>query len=117
MGAVQHAGTGRGGIRGGVFAGLLAGDSASRRGGHPRSFVTTAFRYHGAPVGRYHEGAYSLPSAEVSWSGVLSMPLVPLPSSSADRNLLFGILALQMDFISRDQLVTAMNAWVLEKSK
>src|SRR6516165_10876693 len=35
----------------------------------------------------------------------------------ADRNLLFGILALQMDFITRDQLVAAMNAWVLDKTK
>ena len=32
-------------------------------------------------------------------------------SPSVDRNLLFGILALQMDFITRDQLVAAMNAW------
>ena len=38
-------------------------------------------------------------------------------SPSADRNLLFGILALQMDFISRDQLVGAMNAWVLDKAR
>jgi len=38
-----------------------------------------------------------------------------MPSAS-DRNLLFGILALQMDFISRDQLVAGMNAWVLDKS-
>jgi serine/threonine protein kinase len=37
--------------------------------------------------------------------------------TAADRNLLFGILALQMDFISRDQLVAAMNAWVLAKHK
>jgi serine/threonine-protein kinase len=37
--------------------------------------------------------------------------------SAADRNLLFGILALQMDFITRDGLIRAMNAWVLEKSK
>jgi len=37
--------------------------------------------------------------------------------SIADRNLLFGILALQMDFISRDELVAAMNAWVLDKAK
>src|SRR2546423_9987161 len=35
----------------------------------------------------------------------------------ADRNLLFGILALQMDFIARDALIAGMNAWVLEKSK
>jgi serine/threonine-protein kinase len=33
----------------------------------------------------------------------------------ADRNLLFGILALQMDFISRDDLIAAMHAWVLAK--
>ena len=36
---------------------------------------------------------------------------------SADRNLLFGILALQMDFISRDQLIAGMQAWALDKSK
>jgi eukaryotic-like serine/threonine-protein kinase len=36
---------------------------------------------------------------------------------SADRNLLFGILALQMDFVSRDALITAMNAWVLAKRR
>jgi serine/threonine protein kinase/tetratricopeptide (TPR) repeat protein len=36
---------------------------------------------------------------------------------SADRNLLFGILALQMDFISRDALIAAMHAWVLDKTK
>jgi eukaryotic-like serine/threonine-protein kinase len=35
----------------------------------------------------------------------------------ADRNLLFGILALQMDFIGRDALVAAMNAWVLAKHR
>ena len=35
----------------------------------------------------------------------------------ADLNLLYGILALQLDFISRDQLVAAMNAWVVEKSQ
>ena len=38
-------------------------------------------------------------------------------SLSADRNLLFGILALQMDFVSRDQLIAGMHAWVLEKSQ
>src|ERR1700730_13109396 len=38
-------------------------------------------------------------------------------TASPDRNLLFGMLALQMDFISREALITAMNAWVLTKSK
>ncbi len=40
-----------------------------------------------------------------------------MPDAHADRNLLFGILALQLDFISRDALVAAMNAWVLDKAK
>jgi hypothetical protein len=35
----------------------------------------------------------------------------------ADRNLLFGILALQMDFVTRDALIAAMHAWVLDKAK
>jgi serine/threonine protein kinase/tetratricopeptide (TPR) repeat protein len=39
------------------------------------------------------------------------------PRPSADRNLLFGILALQMDFITRDALIGAMHAWVLDKAK
>jgi tetratricopeptide (TPR) repeat protein/serine/threonine protein kinase len=42
----------------------------------------------------------------------------PTPTRpAADRNLLCGILALQMDFISRDALIQAMHAWVLEKTK
>jgi serine/threonine-protein kinase len=40
-----------------------------------------------------------------------------MSAANTDRNLLFGILALQMDFISRDDLIRAMNAWVLEKAK
>lgn len=38
-------------------------------------------------------------------------------ATPADHNLLFGILALQMDFISRDALLAAMHAWVLQKNK
>src|SRR5260370_25616064 len=40
-----------------------------------------------------------------------------VPSRAADRNLLFGILALQMYFVSRDQLIAAMHAWVLDKAR
>ena len=40
-----------------------------------------------------------------------------MSSTRADRNLLVGILALQMDFIDRDQLIAAMRAWVEQKSK
>jgi tetratricopeptide (TPR) repeat protein/serine/threonine protein kinase len=45
------------------------------------------------------------------------MPDPTPPGPSADRNLLFGVLALQMDFVSRDDLVAAMHAWVLAKHK
>jgi hypothetical protein len=34
-----------------------------------------------------------------------------------DRNLFFAILALQMDFISRDALVAAIKAWTCDRSK
>ena len=42
---------------------------------------------------------------------------MPSGPNSADRNLLFGIIALQMDFVSRDQLIAAMQAWVFDKHK
>ena len=35
--------------------------------------------------------------------------------AQADRNLLGGVLALQMDFVTNDQLLAAMNAWTLRK--
>src|SRR5262245_50235713 len=38
-------------------------------------------------------------------------------SLAADRNLLFGVLALQMEFISRDALIAAMQAWINDKQK
>jgi hypothetical protein len=34
-----------------------------------------------------------------------------------DRNLLFGIVALQLNFITRDALIAGMNAWVLAKHR
>src|SRR5687767_14309226 len=40
-----------------------------------------------------------------------------MPAATADRNLLFGIVAVQMDFVGRDDLLAAMNAWVLDKGK
>jgi serine/threonine protein kinase/predicted negative regulator of RcsB-dependent stress response len=39
---------------------------------------------------------------------------VPRPS---DRNLLFGILALQMDFVAKTALIEGMQAWLLDKDK
>jgi eukaryotic-like serine/threonine-protein kinase len=36
---------------------------------------------------------------------------------SSDRNLLFGILALQMDFVSREELLAGMQAWALAKEQ
>jgi eukaryotic-like serine/threonine-protein kinase len=40
-----------------------------------------------------------------------------MPRIDADRNLLFGITALQNDLIARDALIAAMNAWALEKHR
>jgi serine/threonine-protein kinase len=37
--------------------------------------------------------------------------------ANADRNLLFGILAARTDLASRDALVAAMQAWVVDKSR
>jgi hypothetical protein len=36
---------------------------------------------------------------------------------NGDRNLLFGVLALQMDFITRDDLVATLHAWMLDKQR
>jgi hypothetical protein len=36
---------------------------------------------------------------------------------ASDHNLLFGILALQVNFITRDALIQGMNAWVLHKDR
>jgi serine/threonine-protein kinase len=38
-------------------------------------------------------------------------------SDKADRNLLFGVIALQNDFITREQLVAAFDSWVHDKSR
>ena len=46
---------------------------------------------------------------------IMSEPESSRPDS--DRNLLFGILALQMDFIDRDALVAAMHARILDKNR
>src|SRR5947208_251436 len=35
--------------------------------------------------------------------------------SPADRNLVFGVLALQMNFVGRDDLIAAMHAWALDQ--
>jgi tetratricopeptide (TPR) repeat protein/tRNA A-37 threonylcarbamoyl transferase component Bud32 len=37
--------------------------------------------------------------------------------ADADRNLLFGVLALQLDFITKEALLEAMHAWVLVKER
>jgi serine/threonine protein kinase len=44
-------------------------------------------------------------------------PPLPNPPMNTDRNLLFGFLPLQMDFIGCEALVAAIHAWVLDKDK
>ena len=38
-------------------------------------------------------------------------------TSKSDHNLLFGIIALQMDFVRRDQLVAATSTWLTDKAR
>jgi formylglycine-generating enzyme required for sulfatase activity/tRNA A-37 threonylcarbamoyl transferase component Bud32 len=40
-----------------------------------------------------------------------------MPGADADRNLLFGVLALQMDFVSREALIAAVSTWALDKCR
>ena len=40
-----------------------------------------------------------------------------MAQADADRNLLIGILALQIDFVSREALIAAVSAWVRDKQK
>jgi serine/threonine protein kinase len=40
-----------------------------------------------------------------------------MSGSDVDRNLLFGFLALQNNFIAREELLTAVNVWMTDKSR
>ncbi len=44
-------------------------------------------------------------------------PQIKKMPRGSDRNLLFGILALQMDFISRDALIEALRDWTTQKER
>src|SRR5262245_37685682 len=39
------------------------------------------------------------------------------PADAADRNVLFGLLAVNLRFLTREQLMTAMTAWVQDTAK
>ena len=49
--------------------------------------------------------------------GATPPPRAARPRAGADHNLLFGLLALQNNFIDRDTLVAAFAAWVTDKSR
>jgi hypothetical protein len=38
-----------------------------------------------------------------------------MPTALADCNLLYGLLALQMDYVSRDELIETMQIWAFDK--
>ena len=40
-----------------------------------------------------------------------------MSDKQAERNLLVGFLALQLNFISREQFLAGMNAWIADKSQ
>src|SRR5260370_25302501 len=39
----------------------------------------------------------------------------PMSQPTTDRNLLFAVLSLHMDFIRRADLIAALHAWILDK--
>jgi eukaryotic-like serine/threonine-protein kinase len=69
---------------------------------------------------RFTRHASAIRAAFASAKMSVSAPAPPSTAqsrSNADRNLLFGVLALQMDFVSREALIAAVSAWVLDKAK
>ncbi len=44
-----------------------------------------------------------------------SFPRARSMHSSSDRNLLFGVIALQLDFIEKDQLIDGLTSWASSK--
>src|SRR5262245_33549607 len=45
------------------------------------------------------------------------LPMTTDSQPFADRNVLFGVLALQLGFVTRDALIDALNAWAADKSR
>lgn len=45
------------------------------------------------------------------------MPEITPSCSDADRNLLFALLALQMEFVGKERLVGAMQDWMLDRTR
>src|SRR5262245_3778482 len=41
----------------------------------------------------------------------------PSPSAVVDQNVLFGVLAVQLDFITKEALLAAVNVWLLTKGR
>src|SRR5262245_32843645 len=46
-----------------------------------------------------------------------TLATAPDPAQEAGLNLLLGVLALQNDFINREQLLTAFGLWVSDKAR
>lgn len=62
------------------------------------------------------EQVESMPSTDVQTPRASGSEMVPSARGS-DRNLLFGILALQMDFIGGESLISALRDWTTQKDK
>jgi hypothetical protein len=56
-----------------------------------------------------------VPPRVVAKEPVVSEPPVSRPA--ADRNLLFGVLALRMEFVGKDDLLAAMQAWAHDRTR
>src|SRR5262245_49175815 len=85
--------------------------SASTRARTPPWIVRTAAIGAIAAPCEYNDDRLSIAALPEHWE-ISSMAAV-----AADRNLLFGLLALQNGLINQVQLVAAFQAWTLDKAR
>src|SRR5262249_45058576 len=87
---------------------LVALEHELRRRGGPRPVVEEYLVRFPAQAGAVRAAFGAPPGPDDRPSG---------PLRDAGRDLLFGLLALQNDFISHDDLLAAFAAWVAEKAR
>jgi serine/threonine-protein kinase len=98
-----------------LFADLLALDLSYRlrRGEQPAAHeYGTRFPDENAAI-RAAFAALAAPAP----SGGRPAPMRGPARADSDRNLLFGVLALQVGFVSREALIAAVSVWVQDRSK
>jgi hypothetical protein len=60
--------------------------------------------------------SFTAPSRHRYWSRAFAWRCSTILSSITDKNILFGIFALQTGFITRQALISALTTWVRNKN-